>query len=166
MRWISYFILAYLAIGLQVGLREYIKYMDAAPDFVLLVVIFIALNAPRDAALLGCFALGVMQDLLTVQSLGLYALSYSLVGMFVLSTQQIVYREHPLTHFSLAMLSGLMTSAVLLIHGLIHPPREPVPQLFTGCLYTAILAPFVLGGLQRIKRLFGFQPMRRRVKAW
>ena len=51
---------------------------------------------------------GVMQDLLTQTPLGLYALSYGLVGMFVVSTQEVVYREHPLTHFSLALVGGLL----------------------------------------------------------
>src|SRR5947208_13176030 len=101
MRWPAYFILAYLAIGLQIGLGEYVRVGGAMPNLVLLAVIFIALNAPRDAALLGCFGIGMIEDLVGLHPLGLYALAYSLVGMFVVSTQELVYREHPVTHFTL-----------------------------------------------------------------
>src|SRR5690554_3436804 len=107
MRWLTYFILAYVALGVQIGTSGFLRYQGAGPNFVLLAAIFIAINAPRDSALLGCFVLGAMQDLVTQQSLGLYAFSYGLVAMFVVSTQNLVYRAHPLTHFSLALVGGL-----------------------------------------------------------
>src|SRR2546429_9086475 len=62
MRWLAYFIFAYLVLALQIGLAPYLAYQGAAPNFVLLAVVFIAINAPRDAAPLGCFSPGVLQD--------------------------------------------------------------------------------------------------------
>jgi len=165
-RWISYFILAYIALGMQVGLRAYIGVNGAPPNLVLLAAIFIAINAPRDAALLGCFGLGLMQDLLTLEPVGLYAFAYGLIGMFVVNTQQLVYREHPLTHFTLALIGGLMTTLLIVIKGLIHPPMTPPTLLFTTMIYTAVLAPFVLGALQRVKRIFSFQPPRRKIRGF
>ena len=165
MRWIVYFILAYVALAIQVGAGPYLRWQGAPPNLVLLVVIFIALNAPREAGLLGALCLGLMQDLLTQSPLGLYAFSYGLVGMFVVSTQQIVYREHPLTHFSLALIGGLLCGMVQLIHGLVHRPGVGGMSLFTTMIYTALLAPFVLGFLQRARRPFGFQSPRRKIKA-
>src|SRR5438874_13497519 len=97
MRWFAYCILAYVAIALQIGLAPYVRYRDAAPNLVLLAAVFVALNAPRDAALLGCFCLGVLQDLVTQQQPGLFALSYGLTGMLVFAAHQAVYREDPLT---------------------------------------------------------------------
>src|SRR5688572_7206078 len=180
MRWAAYFILAYVAVGLQIGLSAYDKVAGAAPNLVLLAVVFVAVNAPKDAALLGCFCLGVMQDLVTTQPPGLYALSYGLVAMFIISTQQVVYREHPLTHFTLALVGGLMTAAVLLLHGWLYPPGPEIPVRrpgdialpalrlspateFARVIYTALLAVPILGILQRIKRVFAFQPPRRRL---
>jgi rod shape-determining protein MreD len=179
MRLISYLILAYFALALQIGLAPYIAYRGAAPNLVLLAVVFIAVHAPRDAALLGCFALGFLQDLVTLQQPGLFALSYGLVAMFVVSTQQVVYKEHPLTHFSLAMAAGLISAVVLLAHGWIWPPAPrrvdpgvilPAVRISTTrelyrVLYTALLAPILLSLLQRAKGVFGFQG-RRRVRAW
>src|SRR5438477_10050794 len=177
MRWIAYFILAYIALGLQIGLAPYLAFQGAIPNLVLLCVIFVAINAGREPALLGCFGLGAMQDLLTQQPLGLFAFSYGVVGMFIISTQELVYREHPLTHFSMTFTGGILTAIVMLIHDWIRPaaPRivlvggHVLPALrlsfltlFTTALYTAVLAILVLGGLQRIKKLFAFDSARRK----
>jgi rod shape-determining protein MreD len=178
MRWITYFILAYVTLGIQVGAGPFMRYQGVAPNLVLLAVIFITLNAPRDAALLGSLCLGFMQDLLTQQQPGLYALSYGLVGMFIVSTHDAVNRDHILAHITLAFIGGLLTMGVLLAHGWLRPYAAAVadngtalralrlsPGLeFTRVVYTAALAPVVLGLLQRIRRQFGFQQKRRTIR--
>jgi rod shape-determining protein MreD len=182
MRWLAYFILAYVAIALQIGLGPYVSYRGAAPNIVLLAVVFVGLNAPRDAALLGCFLMGVLQDLVTQQPPGLFALSYGLTAMLAVSSHQVVSREHAMSHFTVALIGGLLTSAVLLLHAWIHPaaPRSlapdgttPLPAIrlsaaveFTRTVYTALLAPVVLGLLQRSRRFFAFQPQRRKARIW
>ncbi len=50
MRWLPYFILAYVALGVQVGLGHYVSYKGAAPNLVLVAAVFIGLNAPPPAA--------------------------------------------------------------------------------------------------------------------
>ncbi len=164
MRWIVYFILAYVAVGLQVGLAPFLRYNDGSPNFVLLAVIFIALNAPREPALLGAFMLGMLQDLMTTQGLGIYAFSYGLAAMFTISTQEIVYREHPLTHLTLGLVTGLITAVVLVLHACapwLHA-TSPLKAPFISAILTAAAAPFVLGALQQMKRLFAFKSERRR----
>ncbi len=168
MRTISYLILAYIALGAQIGLSAYIRVGGAPPNLVLLAALFLALNAPKEPALLGCFGLGLMQDLLTQQNLGVYALSYGLVAMFVISTQQLVYREHPLTHVSIAFSASILCAAVILVHGLFvyrgTPEQRIAPsKLLYTTLYTTALSPFILGVLQKAKRVFGFQTRRLRV---
>src|SRR4029079_5257545 len=99
MRWAAYLVLAYVAVGLQIGLGEYLRVGAAKPDLVLLAAVFIAINAPREAALLGCLCLGLIQDLVALNAMGLYALAYALAGMFTVSTQELVYKSHPVTNF-------------------------------------------------------------------
>src|SRR3954468_13126707 len=107
MRWLVYFILAYVALGVQAGLvGPHLRVGGAPANVVLIAAIFVAVNAPREAALLGCFVLGWMQCFLSAETLGIYAMAFSLVGMFVISTQEFVYREHPLTHFSMTLAGG------------------------------------------------------------
>ena len=163
MRTLAYLILSYIALGLQVGLTPFIRVGNAPPNFVLLAALFIALNAPKDAALLGCFALGLMQDLLTQQTLGLFALSYGLMAMLVLGAQQFLYRDHPLTHISVAILGTMICAIVMLLHGLFHPAgRVELSRLLYSGLYTTALSPIILGILQSIRKMFGFHPRRAR----
>ena len=166
MRALSYLILAYIALGLQVGLSVFIRIGGAPPNLVLLAVLFVALNAPRESALLGCFSMGLMQDLLTQQTLGLYAFSYGIVGMLVIGAQQLVLRDHPLTHLLMAFLGAVVCAIILLLHSVFRLPPEArldPGKLIYSTLYTTALAPFVLGALQRLRRVFGFQTRRVRV---
>jgi rod shape-determining protein MreD len=163
MRWPAYLILVYLAVGLQIGLGEYLRVDGAKPDLVLLAVIFIAINAPRDAALLGAFGIGLVQDLVTLSPLGLYALAYSVVALVTVNVQELVAKGHPIAQFVLALTGGLLAAAVILIHGWIRGPSASVSQLAGGALYTALLAPLLLGLLHRARKAFGF---RRRARAY
>jgi rod shape-determining protein MreD len=169
MRWLTYFILAYVALGAQVALRGFVEVRDAAPNFVLMVVVFLGINGAREPVLLGAFFLGLMQDLLTLQPLGTWALCYALVAASVLSVQEIVYRDHPLTHFTLALLGGILSAVVLTVHGWVYPLLHGAAERggagvlahLGGALYTALLAPVVLFPLQRMRRAFGFRKPRK-----
>jgi len=166
MRAITYLILSYFALGAQVGLSPFIRVGGAPPNLVLLAALFIALNAPREPALLGCFLLGLMQDVLTQQTLGIYALSYGIVAMFVIGTQQLLYRDHPLTHISITLAAAIICAMVILLHGAFRLPPErrvDASRLIYSTMYTTALAPFLLGVLQKMKRPFGFQTRRLRV---
>src|SRR5437868_4833671 len=116
MRWLTYFILAYIALGFQIGLAPYARFHGAEPNLALLAVIFISINAPRDAALLGAFGIGVIQDFLSAQPPGLYALSYGIVAMLVNGASSVVYREHALAHFAFTLVGGLITMFILTLH--------------------------------------------------
>ena len=179
MRWFAYFILAYCALAVHVAVGPYVEWRGVAPNLVLLAAVYIAMNAPRERALLGCFCMGLLQDLLTGQPLGGYAFAYGLVGLFVVSAQQAVYRNHPLTHVSLALVGGLITAVVVLVSGFVHPPgpalveggnvvtpaaRPSVGGELLRVLYTALLAPFVLWGLNRLRRGFAFQGSYRKIR--
>ena len=165
MRWAAFFILAYVAIGLQVGMGDYatVGGSGARPDLILLAVIFIAIHAPRDAALLGAFAIGLVKDMTTLTPLGLYAIAYSLVGMFTVSTQELVYRAHPVTHASLGFFGGLLAGGVVLIHGWIKGPPASLGEIFASAVYTAVVAPVVLGLLNLAKGAFSFRRRRQRL---
>ncbi len=178
MRWISYFILTYVVVAMQIALKDYVAIFGASPNLVLLAVVFIALHAPRDAALLGAFMLGLAQDFLGLHPPGLYAFSYGVVGMLVVGLQQVVHREHPVSHFAATLLGGIIVAVVVSLHGWIHPAmsasiengiplaavRDGVGSLFLSAVYTAMLAPPALWLLGRTRPLFAFP--NRRPRAW
>lgn len=181
MRWFSVLILAYLAIAVQSGLEGMVWPGGGGPNLALLAAVYIAVNAPRDPALLGCFVIGLMQDLVSQQPLGLFAVSYGLMGWLVNSTGQVVYRAHPLTHVALALLGSAVTMAMILLAGWIHPPaaggvsaggaalpavRVSAGGLLGNALWTAVAAPIMLGILHRLRKWFAFEPGRRKIKGY
>ncbi|MEA2735159.1 MAG: hypothetical protein QOE14_1610 [Humisphaera sp.] len=159
MRLTAYFILVYLAIGLQIGMGDFARVggSGARPDLVLLAVIFIGIHAPRDAALLGAFGIGLVKDMTTLSPLGLYAIAYSLVGIFTVSTQELVYRAHPVTHIMLGFAGSVLAGAVVLIHGWIKGPPASLAEVFGSALFTALVAPVVLGLLNLARGAFSFR---------
>jgi hypothetical protein len=86
--------------------------------------------------------------------------------MFTVSTQELVYRAHPVTHFSLGFVGSLLAGGVVLIHGWIRGPSPSIGEVFGNALYTALLAPFVLGLLNLARGAFGFSPSRRRARSY
>jgi rod shape-determining protein MreD len=168
MRLPAYLILVYLVVGLQIGMGDFVRVGSAGarPDLVLLAVIFIAIHAPRDAALLGAFGIGLVKDMTTLSPLGLYAIAYSLVGMFTVGTQELVYRAHPVTHVTLGFAGSLLAGGVVMIHGWIKGPPASFGEVFGSALYTALLAPIVLGALNLAKGAFSFRRRRRQQRAF
>lgn len=163
MKWLPFFIFAYVMIGLQVGVSAYLQLNGAAPNLVLIAAVYIALNAPRRPALLGCFILGLIQDVLTLQPLGVYALGYSLLALFVLGIKDVVSRDHPASHFLVTFIGGLISGLVLLISGWIRHNAPGIGQVLLTSLYSAILAPLVLLLLRRVRGVFSFTAPRRRL---
>lgn len=163
MRWPAFFILVYLAVGLQLGVGDFARVgaAGARPDLVLLAVLFIAIHAPRDAALLGAFAVGLVKDVTTLSPLGLYAVAYSVVAMFTVTAHAYVYRAHPVTHVVLGFFASLLAGAIVLIHGWIKGPPASLAEVFGSALYTALLAPLVLGVLNLAKGAFAFKRRQR-----
>jgi rod shape-determining protein MreD len=176
MRWFPYCILAYLMLGVQLGLGSFISYRDVSPNFLLLVVVFISLHARREEAMLGCFLLGAIQDLITLQPVGLFAFSYGIVSMLVCWLAESVRRTHPLTHVSLTFLGALLMGMILIVHDYFRPVGPVIsvggtvahairigPRVvMVSVIYTTILAPVVIGILQLFTRLFGFEANHRR----
>jgi rod shape-determining protein MreD len=161
MRWFPVLLLAYVAVGIQAGTSGEVQIHGVGPNLGLLVIVFVALGAPRDYALLSCVLIGAMQDLATQQSFGLFALSYGIIGYLVVGVQNVVYREHPLTHASLVLVGGIICGIVIWIHGRIMASPVSVLLLLGIAIYTAILAVPVLAMLQRSRRAFGMGSLRR-----
>ncbi len=161
MRFVPTILLAYLVLGIESGIAPFIGIKSATPNLLLPVVIFIALYAPRDAALLGTYVIGLMQDMLSQEPLGVHALVYGAVTFAVRLTQPTIHREHPMTHILLAVVGGGLQGVVLILVALRLPPRPPISMLMISTLYTAALSPIILRVLHKMKRFFAFQPERK-----
>lgn len=170
MRWLSYGILCYLALGIQLGVSAFIGPGGTAPNLPLLAAVFMASIAPRQGALLGCFLLGLAQDACSQHAIGIYALSYALLAVVVTSAVHLMRREHLLTHVLLTLLGGTIIMIIFWLNFHLAPSGQEMvesssamvaPLLpavssgsFRSVAYTTLLAPVVLGILVRLAFLF------------
>lgn len=161
MRFIPAILLAYVVLGVQSGLGPFIAVKDATPNFMLAVVIFIALYAPREPALIGVFVLGLMQDMLSQDPLGVYPLVYAAVAAATRVTQPAIHRQHWLTHLILGLVGGALHAGILMLVGLRMPGRPSLDVLIASAIYTAVLTPVLLWLLISIRKVFAFRPERK-----
>jgi rod shape-determining protein MreD len=161
MRWLSFFILAYVCLGLQQGLAPAMDFNGAIPDFVLAAVVFVALFAPRDTALLASFILGLLRDLSGNGTLGLYAFIYAMVGMMVVGARWTMDRKRHGMHFAMVFLGAVLAAIILAVHGWVHPREHgvkmPVLPLFFSAVNSAIVGVIMIAILQRIAWAFHFR---------
>ena len=177
MRWPAYFALVYVTVGVQLGAGAFVTVRGVGPDLVLLAVVFVALHARPAEAAFGGLVAGLMQDLVTAQPLGLFAFAYGATAVAVSRMAGEVRRGHPLTHVAFALLGGAITGGLMVVHDWVHPVGPAVVVAGTvvaravrigprtavvSAVYTAVLAPVVIGLLGRLHRAFGFDPPNRR----
>ena len=170
MRWLSFFILAYLVLGVQLGIGAFVQVYGAGPNLPLLAVVFVALNAPAATAALAGVAMGLMQDVATAGPLGLFAFGYGLAAAAIARAAEFVRRGHPLTQTAMTLGSGLGVGMLLLVHERVRPTDgSATPGVVVGSLarvsagtvgvstlYTTLLAPIGVGLLQRFQKAFAF----------
>lgn len=166
MYWVTFFIAAYAAVALELALGGYIHVAGASPDLLLPLAVFICMNARRPQALLGAVILGIFQDLFSSLPLGLHAFAYGLSGLFVVSARPSVHRDHPLTCFAMTLAAAAMVGAVTVLNQWAYPrihrlgdfAAPSVAAAAYRAAYTAFVAPLIMAGLSKARRLFGFRP--------
>ena len=109
MRWVVFASFALIGLVFDTGLSEVLrieKLGHIRPSLCGVVAVFVALSAPRTAALWACLVLGLLLDLsapLTVAEnrvaylIGPYALGYVFGGWLVVVGRPMVFRRRPLT---------------------------------------------------------------------
>lgn len=154
MRIIPTLLLAYVVLAVQSGLAPFIAVRGASPNLMLPIVIFVALYAPRETALVGVYVLGLMQDVLSQEPLGLHPLVYAAVAFATRATQPALQRNHWLTQVILAVAGAVLHALALWLAGWRMPPRPTLDVLANAAIYTAVLTPLILRGLGAMRGVF------------
>ena len=159
MRWISFIILALGVIVLQTSLAHRIQVLGAQPDWVFILVVHLALTAPKTDALLGAWTLGLFVDLNTDLNLGLIALIYGLSALTIVEMRGLLFREHLVASLGVTFVIGLAGQSAIAAYRLL---TESGTGFFVAgghalltALYTALFAPYLLRGLRRVNPLLG-----------
>ena len=162
MRWLAFILLAVAAVILQSSALPRLTVFGARPDLLLIITIFIALYAHPQDAVAGGWGLGLLADLLSIERLGLLALTYGAVAFLVLIVREYIFKYRASSQLVLAGLLALLVQAGWLVYqGLSYGwsvglANGSAAALAGSAAYTALFAPVVLQLLLRRARWFGF----------
>lgn len=166
MRWPAFILVAYFAIGLQLGLNGVLGWGAWMPSLPLVFVLFVALHAPAQAALLGALLVGLGHDAISAVPLGTYTFTYGIVALASIQLRQVMYREHPLTHATLTLLMGLLLAILFAMGNFLRARIAPAGDLLYAptigptlamSVTTAIVAVPMIWMLRKVRRMFAFR---------
>ncbi|MCH7808306.1 MAG: rod shape-determining protein MreD [Planctomycetes bacterium] len=161
MRWLTFLLLAGLALVLQSAIAPFVEIFGVRPDWLLVVVVFFSLYARASDAALGAWMIGFAADLMTIERMGLLSLSYLAAALLVSTIRDYVFCYRAGTQF-------IVTAVIcFIVHfgwwTYRHVLYDPAGSLFVdfvqhvalSSLYTAVWAPFVHRFLLMGGRWFG-----------
>jgi len=181
--WLAFALIAWIVVGLEVGLKSALALGNTAiaPSFVVPYATFVALCAQPRQAFWACLVLGLMIDLTSVTSLrngdvitvmGPYALGLILGGQLVLTMRGIMMRQNPLTLVVLAVLASIimhvivvaiMTTRSLFGDPIVWDPMEQIVERLGASLYTGVAAGLMSLVLFPMAPVLGFAAGRHRI---
>ena len=168
MRWITFAILAGLFLIAQTALAPRVEILNVRPDWMFILVVYIALHARGPDAMLGGWVLGLLADLGSDERMGLFALVYGLCALALVRLRAALYHEHPLTDVLVTLLATFVAQLLIFVYRLwFITPTEVWASLTDAvltALYTAAWAPYLHWLLRRANRLMGL-PSRRALHA-
>lgn len=103
-------------------------FLFAAPDWIILTLIYWALATPEEASVGKAWFVGLLVDVLTGQLLGQYALTYA-VSVFLSVKQHKRIRNFPVIQQSLAIIAILLIARILMFW-IEHINHQLVPLYF------------------------------------
>ncbi|MEM6314588.1 MAG: rod shape-determining protein MreD [Planctomycetota bacterium] len=156
----AFAILAYLVLGLQLGLGDIVGWGGWGPNLVLIVAAWIAVRASAESALLGPFLLGVTHDLLTPMPLGLLAFTYGIAAVATLRIRKSLIPNAPIVQALITLVfGGLLTVASPTLNRLRggEPDGPPWTALLVSTILSALLAPLLMPLLERLAEVMGMR---------
>jgi len=160
MRWLTFSIVACIAVCVQTTLAQSLQLFGVGPQFVLIIMVHYALHARTSDGLIACWLLGLLVDLTSVERLGVVALAYGLTGMIVWSIRDLMFIRHPFTHFIVTFLSCFAIDCILRIFFRIYYD-VPGSLIYLGleslcsAAYTGLWAVIIHSLLMRLEKPLG-----------
>jgi rod shape-determining protein MreD len=159
MRWLTFGVLAVIAVSLQTTVAPRMIWYGLSPDWVLVLVVFYCLHARSDHAVLAGWLAGALADLMTLERFGLVSLSYGLTALLVCGVRDLVFTRHPLTHFTVTLFAALGVQVLWMVYRmLVGLPVGSSLCLVGSSIYTALWAPLLHAVLLKAPRLLGIRP--------
>ena len=118
MRWLTFAICAVGVLTLETTLAGPLSVGRVRPDWVFVLVVFFALYCPRNEAFLAAWLLGFGVDLLSIERMGLMAITYGVTALLINAVREVVFLRRAVTHFVVTLCGGLLLNAMLGVYRL------------------------------------------------
>lgn len=162
MNWVVFAVVAWLTLGVEVGLRDALAVGQSgvAPSFVVVLLVFVASRAPRGTAVWASLTLGLLLDLTraplgpgraeVVVAIGPYALGCAFAGYAVVTMRALMMRRNPLaTAFLAVVASGIMHVVVVAL----VVAQHIVEAVYTGQPAGALIGAYAPGSQLGVRAL-------------
>jgi len=165
MNWVGFAVLVFLATVLQTSVAPFLAVHTIRPDLMVIVAVFFGLYARPADAMLGCWIIGLVIDLCSLShpgraNVGLHALTLGLLGLFMVKTRGVTFREGMISHLIYTFIVSFLLTMALGLYLVWDNPdwsgmgRRTAVAFYTA-IYTAILAPYGHFALRRLRGLLG-----------
>jgi len=147
MRWLTFAIIAVIALTLQSTAAPRLELCGARPDGLVVVVVFFALHGRMPEAAVGAWIIGACADLMTIERAGLISFSYALTALGVANVREYLFRYQGRTQFTVTLVACLTVRAGwLLYRRALYDPgpsiwADAAADVLLASVYTAALAP-------------------------
>lgn len=161
LRWLAFGILGLVFLVLQSVLAPRLGFLGGRPDFLAVLVVFFAMHGRLPDVAVGAWTLGLVADLMSIERLGLMAISYLLIAMLVASVREYFFRFRGLTQFTVTLIACVLVHTGWLIYRqtLYAPPFSIAVDLgggvVLGAVYSAVVAPLVHKMLLPVSQTLG-----------
>jgi|GEM_PF-1079286 len=147
LRWLAFGILGLLFLVLQSVVAPRLEFLGGRPDFLAVLVVFFAMHGRLPDVAVGAWTLGLVADLMSIERLGLMAISYMLIAILVAAVREYFFRFRGLTQFTVTLIACVLVHSGWLVYrqALYAAPFSIVVDLgggiLLGALCSAVVAP-------------------------
>jgi rod shape-determining protein MreD len=167
MRWITFFILLYLAAALQESHLGAIPHPHSnawpAVEYLPILAIFYALYASESAAPLAGLLCGLLYDFGNGDFLGTNAVPLALVAFLIVRVRLSIFREHFMSQMLITLFAILAFALFsIMVRSLVNAPLQGhsvwthMGTLAGNAIYSSLIAPLIFWALFRMPGLLGF----------
>jgi len=156
---ISFVLVIFVFLILQVVISEKIALGGIKPDFFLILLVFFALRKDLKFALVLGFILGLLRDIFSGGILGISAFGFGLCGLIIGKYARFVYKEGIFSQLIIVFCSGIFVALAYYLVSLFT--ALPVSKdlfkviILPASVYTAVIALPVFWLLRRLFTLCG-----------
>ncbi len=157
--WFSFWALFLLAVELAASPR--VALGGVSPDWLLILMIFVALRSPAPEGFIAAWTLGMLADLAVGTRLGLFALGYMMVAAVLAQIQLGRGRTRVFVQAAVIFIAAVAAHTILAVAALTDESRSPgqcVVLVPTIALYTALVGPPLFWLLSRTSALLRIEP--------